>query len=44
MERILFIMKFPTKIWKNIKYEVRETFPKYFEANLLNRIHNALIL
>ena len=25
MERILFIMKFPAEIWKNIKYEIRET-------------------
>ena len=43
MERILFIKKFPTEIWKNIKYEVSETFQNCLEANFLNKIHTAII-
>ena len=31
MERILFIMKFPAEIWKNIKYEIRETSQSILE-------------
>ena len=38
MEQTLFIKKFPAEIWKNIKYEIRETFQKYFGAKLLNQI------
>ena len=43
MERILFIIKFPAEIWKNIKDEIRETFQKYFGAKLLNQIDNVVI-
>ena len=32
MEQIFFIIEFPAEIWKNIKYEIRETFQKYFGA------------
>ena len=38
MERVLFIINFPAEIWKNIKYEFKETFQK-FGANLLNSLH-----
>ena len=44
MEQILFIMNFPAEIWKNIKYEIRETFQKYFGAKLLNQIDTFVIL
>ena len=40
MERISFINKLPAEIWENIKYEIRKTFQKYLEVNLLNQIHN----
>ena len=44
MERILFIMKFPAEIWKNIKVEIKELFRKYFGAKLLNQIDNVVII
>ena len=44
MERILFIYKFPAEIWENIKYEIRGTFEKYLEDNLLNQVHNVMII
>ena len=44
MEQILFVIKFPAEIWKNIKYEIRETFQKYFRAKLLNQIDNVVII
>ena len=44
MERILFIIKLPAEIWKNIKDEIREIFQKYFGAKLLNQIDNVVIL
>ena len=44
MERILFIVKFPAEIWKNINYEIRETSQKYFGAKLLNQIDNVVII
>ena len=44
MERILFIKTFPAEIWKNIKYEISETFQKYLEVNMLNQIHNVIII
>ena len=44
MERILFIIKFPAEIWKNIKDEIRETFQKNFAAKLLNKIDNVVII
>ena len=44
MERGLFIIKFPAEIWKNIKYEIRETFQKYFGAKLLNQIDNVVMI
>ena len=44
MERILFIIKFPAEIWKNIKDEIREVFQKYFAANLLNQNDNVVII
>ena len=44
MERILFIKKFPNEIWKNIKYEIREIFQKYLEANMLNQVHNVIVI
>ena len=34
------LWKNPAEIWKNIKYEIRETFQNYLEANLMNQIHN----
>ena len=43
-ERILFIMKFPAEIWKNIKYEIRKTSQKHFGAKLLNQIDNVVII
>ena len=43
MDRILFTKQFPAEIWKNIKYEIRETFQKYSEANISNQIHNVII-
>ena len=42
MERISFINKLPAEIWENIKYEIRKTFQKYLEVNLLNQIHNVI--
>ena len=44
MEQILLIIKFPAKMWKNIKYEIRETFQKHFGAELLNQIDNVVII
>ena len=44
MERILFIIKFPAEIWKNIKDEMRQTFQKYFAAKLLNQFDNVVII
>ena len=44
MEQNLFIIKFPAEIWKNIKYEIRETFQKYFVAKLLNQIDIVVII
>ena len=44
MERVLFIVKFPAEIWKNINYEIRETSQKYFGAKLLNQIDNVVII
>ena len=38
------IINFPAEIWKNIKYEIRETFQKYFGAKLLNQIDNVVII
>ena len=42
MERILFIRKVLAKICK--KYEIKETFQKYFGAELLNQIDNVVII
>ena len=44
MERILFMIKFPAEIWKNIKDEIRETTQKYFGAKLLKQIDNVVII
>ena len=44
MEQIWLIINFPAEIWKNIKYEIRETFQKYFGAKLLNQIDNVVII
>ena len=44
MVRILFVKKLPSEIWKNIRYESRETFQKYLKVNLLNQIHNVMII
>ena len=42
MAQVLLIINFPAQIWKNIKYENRETFQKYFGAKLLNQIDNVV--
>ena len=44
MERILFTIKFPAKLWKKIKYEISETFQKYFGAKVFNLIDNVVII
>ena len=44
MEQKLFVIKFPAEIWKNINYEIRESFQRYFGAKLLNQIDNVVII
>ena len=38
------IIEFPAKMWKNIKYEIKETLQKYFGAKLLNQIDKVVII
>ena len=38
MERILFLMKFPAEIWKNIEYEIREISQSILEPNCRIRL------
>ena len=44
MERILFIKEFLAEKCKTIKYEIRDASQKYSEANMLNQIHNVIII
>ena len=44
MEIILFSRRFPANVGKNSDYKIRETFQKCYKVNLLNQIHNGVII